>query len=106
MCHPCYHLSSLLLLVGNRDDSNRDDKKYANSHLLCFLKAKTYTCFHNNIEAYDTYSVFGRFFEYQHFVFLKRLVTGMTYNLSFSLPTLFFFFFFIFIPEHFFFLFY
>ena len=29
------------LLVGNRDDSNRDDKKYANSHLLCFLEAKT-----------------------------------------------------------------
>ena len=39
--YPCYHLSSLLLLVGNRDDSNRDDKKYANSHLLCFLEAKT-----------------------------------------------------------------
>ena len=37
----CHHLSSLLLLVGYRDDSNRDDKKYANSHLLCFLEAKT-----------------------------------------------------------------
>ena len=24
------------------DDSNRDDKKYANSHLLCFLEAKTH----------------------------------------------------------------
>ena len=23
--YPCYHLSSLLLLVGFRDDSNRDD---------------------------------------------------------------------------------
>ena len=39
--HPCYHLSSLLLLVGNRDDSIWDDKKYTHSHLLCFLKAKT-----------------------------------------------------------------
>ena len=39
-CQPCYSVSSLLLLVGNRDDSNRDDKKYANSHLLCFLEAK------------------------------------------------------------------
>ena len=28
LCHPCYHFSSLLLLVGNTDDSNRDDKKY------------------------------------------------------------------------------
>ena len=49
-------------MVGNRDDSNRDDKKYANSHLLCFLNAKTETCLHNNIEAYATYPVFGRFF--------------------------------------------
>ena len=39
--YPCYHLSSMLLLVGNRDDSNRDDKKYANSHLSCRLEAKT-----------------------------------------------------------------
>ena len=30
------------------------------------------------------------FFKFQHFVFIKRLVTGMTYNLSFSLPTLIF----------------
>ena len=48
----CYHLSSLLLLVGDRDDSNRDDKKYANSHLLCFLEAKTYICLHSNNDAY------------------------------------------------------
>ena len=41
VCQPSYNVSSLLLLVGNRDDSNRDDKRYANSHLLCFLEAKT-----------------------------------------------------------------
>ena len=34
-------MSPLLLFGGNRDVSNRVDKKYANSHLLCFLEAKT-----------------------------------------------------------------
>ena len=35
-CHHCY-----FSVVGNKDDSNRNDKKYVNSHLLCFLEAKT-----------------------------------------------------------------
>ena len=39
--HPCYQFSSLLPLVGNRDDSNRDDIKYENSHLLCSLETKS-----------------------------------------------------------------
>ena len=38
VCHPCYKLSSLLPLAGNKDDSNRDDIKYENSHLLCYLE--------------------------------------------------------------------
>ena len=49
---------------GNRDDSNRGDKKYANSHLLCFLEAKTYICLHSNIDAYDTFSVLEYYFNF------------------------------------------
>ena len=43
----------MLLLVSNMDDSNRDGKKYANSHLLCFLDAKTFKCLPNNIVAHQ-----------------------------------------------------
>ena len=50
---------SLLVLVSYRDDSNRDDKKYANSHLLCFLEAKTFKCLPNIIESHHTYMAFG-----------------------------------------------
>ena len=59
VCYPCYQLSSLLPLVGNRDDSNRDDIKYENSHLLCCLEAKSYICLYHNIYANNDFSVLG-----------------------------------------------
>ena len=76
---PCYHLSSLLLLVGNEGDSNRNDKMYENSHLPCYLEAKMCSCLYHNIDANNTFSVLGLILiaAFQFF-FLKRLVTGMT----------------------------
>ena len=69
------------------DDSNKDDKKYAKSHLLCFLEMFTQ---HNNIEAHHTYLVldlylFAAYTFYIHFI--EIWVTVMTYYLSDSLLT-------------------
>ena len=50
---------SLLLLVSNRDDSYRDDKKYANSQLLCFSGSKNLKMFYHNFDANYTFSVLG-----------------------------------------------
>ena len=78
----------MLLLVSNRDDNNSDDKKYANSHLLCFLEANTFKCLPNNIEAHHTYIVFWISIYLQHIHFIEIWATGMTYYLSDSLLTL------------------
>ena len=54
---------SIFLSVSNRDDSNRDDKKHVNSHLICYLEEKkTLNSLHNSIEAHHTYLVFGFYF--------------------------------------------
>ena len=74
--------------MSNRDDSNSDDKKYANSHLLCFLEANTFKCLLNNIEAHHTYIVFGFDIYLQHIQFIEIWATGMTYYVSDSLLTL------------------
>ena len=52
----CKCVSSLLpivipVILGNRDDSNRDDIKYGNSHLLCCLEANACICLYHNIYA-------------------------------------------------------
>ena len=52
---------------------NRDDKKYAHSHLLCFLEAKTLIYLHSNIGAYDTFSVLGIFFLISAFCSSKKV---------------------------------
>ena len=42
--------------MSNRDDDNRNNKKYVNSH-LCFLEANTFKRLPNNIKARHTYIV-------------------------------------------------
>ena len=59
--------------------------KYANSHLLCFLEAKTFKCLPNNIEAHHTFWIF---IYLQHIHFIEIWVTGMTDYLSDSILTL------------------
>ena len=49
----------MLPLVGNRDDSNRDDIQYENSHLLCCLEAKCGICLYHNIYTNNAFSVLG-----------------------------------------------
>ena len=71
--HPCHHLSSLLLLVCNRNDSNRDDRKYAYSYLLYILEEKNLKCLHSNIDAYDTFSALGHFFLISAFCASKKV---------------------------------
>ena len=94
VCYPCYELSSLLPLAGNRDDSNRDDIKYEHSHLLCCLEANIGKCLYHNIYANNAFSVLGLVLFTAYYFFLKRLVTGFTgcnpcYQLSSMLPVMF-----------------
>ena len=58
------YLVIFAIVVSNRDDSNKDDKKYVNSHLICCLEEKkTLNSLHNkNIEAHHTYLFFGFLF--------------------------------------------
>ena len=71
--------------MSSRDDSNRDNKTYANSHLFFFLEAKTLKCLHNNTEAQHTYKAFLFFIYLQHIHFIEIWVTGMADYLSDSL---------------------
>ena len=74
-------------MVSNRDDSNRDDKKYVNSHLIRCLEETTLISLHDNIETHHTYLVFWIFICLQHVYFIEMWVTGMTDYLSDSIST-------------------
>ena len=61
----------MLSLVNDRDGSNRDDKKYVNSHLICCLEERTLNSLHNNIETHHTYLVFGFLFVCSTYILKK-----------------------------------
>ena len=73
--------------MSNRDDSNRDDKRYAKSNLLCFLEAiflNVYLIILWHIILYR----FWIFIYFKHIHVIEIGVTGMADCLFDSLHTL------------------
>ena len=88
VCHPCYQLSSLLPLAGNRDDI-----KYENSHLLCCLEVKFENVYTKVFMPIMLFLCLDLFYS-QQIIFSKKLVTGFTgchscYQMSSLLPVMF-----------------
>ena len=76
----------LFLLVSNRDDSNRNDIKYANPHLHCCLEAKTFKTYTITLR-HIILIYFLDFDLFAAYTFIEIWVTGITYYLSDSIPT-------------------
>ena len=88
VCHPCYQLSSLLPLAGNRDDSNRDDIEYEKLSFTLLSRSKNLKFLYHNIYANNAFSVFGLILFAAYYFFSKK-IGNRVYRMSSLLPVMF-----------------